>query len=743
MKKMIAILMILVGTFILVGCGSKKPTLSFEETSYSINVNEEVTLQPKVGNMDKGVDPANAVKYSVADPTIASVTNGVLKGLAVGETKVVASLKDYENARVELNVKVEGTALAGISIVGENTVRKDSTVTLTVKALPEGAVVPDNVEWTSSDTSVATVQKGVVTGVEEGVVTITAKCGGFEASLNMTVLFPLVKDITINGETTMVIKTTQTLTATVTPEEAIGDVEWESKNPDVATIDEKGLVTALALGEAVIVAKAVDESELTKEFKITVVLPPVESVTVSGSSKMNVGEEVELTATIKPNDADKTVTWSTSNDQVATVTAEGKVKGVGAGTATITATASNGQSGSIEIEVIAAEYSLKNILVDPALTAKQEIEVDGKKYLEGANAFTSLASALENAVDGSTITVKAGTYEVNVTVTKSNVTVLGPNADKNPNSDTRVDEAVVKGTIKLAAGLSNITFNGLEFTGTTSIQDVGAMSEFTFKNNKVHDIDIETSAWTPGNRARANSFLLLYEESISGINLLGNVVVQNNLFENITCDVMSFSRIKSGCKILVDSNVIKNFGAEAIRFDGGYNNGDVEITNNTFEDDGQTTGSGILFRAYAPDEDNEQNITIQKNTFKGIGSSDFVADQGLLAFSAAITFHMFNDGVVTAKINVNTFEDCYQGIAMRSLHATGATLEGYNGDFSGNYFKNIEAFCFNYIPDAEESGPTTSSVKFENTYCEDADGKAITDATTLAGKTNNVDAPKF
>lgn len=146
-----------------------------------------------------------------------------------------------------------------------------------------------------------------------------------------------------------------TLTATITPSNATNqNVTWESSDTKVATVD-NGLVTAVAEGTATITVTTADGGK-TATCEVTVTQPaetPVASVTLDKTSlTLDVGGSDTLTATVKPDDAtNKAVTWSTSNENVATVDQNGNVKAVGAGTATITAAASDGSGKTATCEV--------------------------------------------------------------------------------------------------------------------------------------------------------------------------------------------------------------------------------------------------------------------------------------------------------------------------------------------------------------------------------------------------------
>ena len=140
---------------------------------------------------------------------------------------------------------------------------------------------------------------------------------------------------------------TLTLSATVTPDNATEKgLTWTSSNEKVATVDASGKVTAIAAGSATITATAKDGSGVSASCAITVnaKVYPVTEITLSQSTAtMTEGETLTLTATVAPDNAtEKGLTWTSSNEKVATVDATGKVTAVAAGSATITATAKDG-----------------------------------------------------------------------------------------------------------------------------------------------------------------------------------------------------------------------------------------------------------------------------------------------------------------------------------------------------------------------------------------------------------------
>lgn len=173
------------------------------------------------------------------------------------------------------------------------------------------------------------------------------------------------------------------MTATVLPENAENkEVEWETSDSTVATIDASGTVTCVGAGNVYITAKAKDGSNVTAQYLLNVQKILVEGIMVSApSDTATVGEQVQLSAVIKPDNAmDKTVIWDSSNEEIATVSEEGKVTCKAAGDVTITATAEDeGRiAGSITLHIKDKELEA-TATPEPTVTPKETPAVTGKE----------------------------------------------------------------------------------------------------------------------------------------------------------------------------------------------------------------------------------------------------------------------------------------------------------------------------------------------------------------------------
>lgn len=208
----------------------------------------------------------------------------------------------------------------------------------------------NSITWSSSDSSVATVSSsGLVTAKGVGTAKIQAYSGGGSSSCIVTVIQPSISLNTTSA--TLYLGTTgntRQLTATTTPSGS--SVTWTSSDSNIATVSTSGLVTAKGIGTATITATA---NGVSTRCTVTVSNPTI-SVSPTAPTLM-IGETKQLTATTGPSGS--TVTWKTSNSNIATVSSSGLVTAKAAGTTTITATA-NGVSSTSTVTVSKPTISL-------------------------------------------------------------------------------------------------------------------------------------------------------------------------------------------------------------------------------------------------------------------------------------------------------------------------------------------------------------------------------------------------
>lgn len=331
----------------------------------------------KAGSTTLAFDTSDSEAMYYSDQTVADVT---LTGKDLG---VVSPLK---------SISFNGVA-------DEATINLGATETLTVVYNPEDTTDDKTVTWNSTNTDAVTVDNGVVTAVGEGSSTVTATVGEKVATINYTVRIPL-ESITINGDETLSKNEEKTLTVTYNPTNTTDNktVDWESSNPEIVSIDSTGKITGKKGGTAKITA-TVGNVKAEKEVKVVV---PIESVSLSGDDSILKGETKRLTATINPEDTtdDKTITWSSDDENVLFVDQNGQIRGIKEGTANVKA-------------VVAGKETTKQITVNEIHI--NSIAIDGDQEFEMIKNQTKNLSVTinpENTTDDKGVVWKTNNEEV-------------------------------------------------------------------------------------------------------------------------------------------------------------------------------------------------------------------------------------------------------------------------------------------------------------------------------------------
>lgn len=365
-----------------------------------IRLNKELISSLHVGETQKlevTVTPADAqvTLVWVSDNESVAVVDdegnvtGVVPGTA--EVSVTADEAVAKCKVVVCAIKPQGLGLDAETLdmaVGQ-------THQLKAVVTPEGAVAED-VQWTSSKESVATVKDGIVTAVSEGKAVIAVSCNGGKLTAECEVTVSkqtddpekpekvLVSSITMPEELQLNVGASSVLTVSVLPENADDKTVVFSVEGDCVSVDETGRVLALEEGNAVVVATANDGSGVKAQCNVSVVTPSEEDITsvvikAEGNvSDLQVGKELQLyieciPATAKP----KTVSWMIDNEAFAQVTQDGVVTGINA------AKGDDNEWGKVVVTVnadgITATHALRVI---PRQPDSIEVDLPEKGYIK-------------------------------------------------------------------------------------------------------------------------------------------------------------------------------------------------------------------------------------------------------------------------------------------------------------------------------------------------------------------------
>lgn len=285
----------------LAGCGVSVTGVSFDipdtlERGSSIMATPEYAYDgetPEAAKTDELVDKLG-MSYTSSDPNVLTVDeNGNITAVGIGTAEVAMSSKDGKITTSKV-VEVVVTPVS-LDMVDRITLTKEKNS----KAKLEAVVQPEDathveIEFTSSNEDVATVNSdGEINAVDVGEATITASIKETDLTAECVVtVVPDIESIELS-DTSLKLKKdgTAQLTATANPEGAsIDGIAFASDAPDVATVDEKGNVTAIADGKATITASVGDVSaECVVTVDSTVSIPKTGSNSNSSSGSASSG----------------------------------------------------------------------------------------------------------------------------------------------------------------------------------------------------------------------------------------------------------------------------------------------------------------------------------------------------------------------------------------------------------------------------------------------------------------------
>ena len=281
---------------------------------------------------------------------------------------------------------------------------KDKSETLSPTVYPR-LLSDKSVTWKSSNTKIATVtSRGKVKGVKYGTATIT--CTSVATGLKTTCKVTVGNVLLDQKEVAIKKGKSLTLTAKVYPSTLTDkSVKWESSNTKYATVSSDGKVTGVKVGTATITCTSV-ATGLSTTCKVTIGAVTLDQKEVA----IKKGKTVTLTPTVYPSSLeDKSVTWKSSDEAVATVSTAGKVKGIKYGTATITCTSNaTGLSTTCKVTVTASSGTrsiegdddddttgIDEVNVEPAEVQPFDVyDLSGRKVLNKVTSLDGLPNGI-------------------------------------------------------------------------------------------------------------------------------------------------------------------------------------------------------------------------------------------------------------------------------------------------------------------------------------------------------------
>ena len=331
----------------------KVEAMTFAEPLVSIARTKDKTITLTLNSEE--VDNKQMV-WTSSDESVATVTQNldssypleaIVTAHKIGKTTIKAEAQDGSGMSATCEVEVTPLMASDISLLTASVVK-------TIPTQLEANVSPaetDNkkLKWASLTPDIATVtEDGIMTGLKMGTAKVKAETTD---GSNLSVVFEVqvmglpVSTISLPAESSIIKTESMKLEYSILP--LVSDnqkLKWSSNATDIASVDENtGVITAHKVGDAVITATATDGSGISASTKIHVTPLKISQIEMSKEMSLlhSLSKQIEVKFT--PELADnKTLKWTSDNEDIATVTQEGVVTGVNVGSANITATTTDG-----------------------------------------------------------------------------------------------------------------------------------------------------------------------------------------------------------------------------------------------------------------------------------------------------------------------------------------------------------------------------------------------------------------
>ncbi len=364
----------------------KVETMTFAEPLVSIARTKDKTIKLTLNSEE--VDNKRMI-WTSSDESVATVVQNmnavypleaIVVAHKVGKATIKAEAQDGSGMSTTCEVEVPPLMVSDFSL-------QTASIVKTIPTQLEANVSPaeaDNkkLKWTSLTPDIATVtEDGMMTGLKMGTAKVKAETTD---GSNLSCVFEVqvtglpVSTISLPAESSIIKTESMKLECSILPLASDNQkLQWSSNATDIASVDEStGVITAHKVGDAVITATTTDGSGISASTTIHVTPLKVSQIEMPKDISLLYSLSKQIEVNIAPELADnKTLKWTSDNENIATVTHEGVVKGVNVGTTNITATAMDGSGVSATCKV-----TVKPVVID--LSTKTINLRKGESYAE-------------------------------------------------------------------------------------------------------------------------------------------------------------------------------------------------------------------------------------------------------------------------------------------------------------------------------------------------------------------------
>ena len=371
-----------------------------------LNANNLEIIKGNSVNLVASVSPSNTTERNVlwkSDNIKVATVDSNGKVVAVGLGRATITVTSSANSNIEatciIDVKEKESGIEKIVLsANELSLEVGKTSNLTVRDNSNN-VLDKNIVWSSKDTKVATVDgNGKVTAMNPGTTVVTATySNNISSSCTVTVNKKQVAVTKITLNTSKIILENggnALLKASVSPNDATNkEVKWFSSTPSVVTVDDKGNIKAVGVGNAIITVSSISNPSVVANCNISVKAKgvAVTGLTISTSSKsLYIGDSINLSVIVSPSNAtNRVVSWTSSNTKVASVSSSGRVVAKSVGSAIITV-----KSNSNPTKVVTCTITVKQKVIK---VKKLSLKKSSLSLLNGKSSNISYSISPNNA----------------------------------------------------------------------------------------------------------------------------------------------------------------------------------------------------------------------------------------------------------------------------------------------------------------------------------------------------------
>ena len=311
--------------------------------SRGIKLEEGDSFELKYRITPESLQETAEIKWSSDDKSIASVRKGKISGVSVGTTVIRAACEGGAEASVQ--VQVMPLEVTEFTIPSALTVPRDESIQVPVTELVPEHATAASIDWSIADESIAEWEISAgslyVTGLKNGTTTLTGEGSGVTRTCKITVEYVAVTGVSVTAAKSSVeIGEESSVSVNISPSGASNtNLSWEASPAGVIEFDPQSLkFTGIAVGTATIKATAIKDkvsgsctvTVTEPKLKVSSANPPADQFLCPDYSFTHLHKTVQLNATMGGNPAEG-ITWSSSNEDVATVDKNGLVTAKGHG----------------------------------------------------------------------------------------------------------------------------------------------------------------------------------------------------------------------------------------------------------------------------------------------------------------------------------------------------------------------------------------------------------------------------